>query len=78
MRAGEPGIPGQRGERGPAGEPGPAGPPGAAAPTRSGPEDPLALATDFALMPARIGLALLGHGVALSRSMAGALGRRPQ
>jgi hypothetical protein len=29
-------------------------------------------------MPARIGLALLGHGVALSRSIAGALGRPPR
>jgi hypothetical protein len=29
------------------------------------------------MMPARIGLALLGHGIALSRTMAGVLGRRP-
>jgi hypothetical protein len=69
---GEPGEPGPRGERGPAGLP------GVAAPTRSGPEDPLALVTDFALMPARIGLALLGHGVALSRTMANALRQPPR
>jgi hypothetical protein len=29
-------------------------------------------------MPVRIGLALLGHGVALSRTMAAVLGRRPR
>ena len=29
-------------------------------------------------MPARIGLALLGHGVALSRTVANSLGRPPR
>ena len=39
-------------------------------------EDPLTLVADFALMPARIGLALLGHGIALSRGVASAVARR--
>ena len=70
--AGAAGEPGPRGERGPAG---PAGSPGLAATARSGADDPLTLVTEFALMPARIGLALLGHGVALSRSLANTLRR---
>ena len=45
-------------------------------PVRSGLEDPLTLVADFALMPARIGLALLGHGIALSRGVASAVARR--
>jgi hypothetical protein len=44
--------------------------------TRTGSDDPLTLVTDFALMPARIGLALLGTVVVLSRTVASGLRRR--
>jgi hypothetical protein len=64
-------VPGAVGARGPA------GPPGADAATPNRQDDPVALVTEFAMMPARIGLAMLGHGVALSRTIADAL-RHPR
>ena len=61
VSAAPPGLPGRRALR-----------------RRSAPasEDPLTFVADFALMPARIGIALIGHGVALARGVASAVARR--